>query len=149
MRRTVTRTFVSATTMLAITAGSLLGASAGFAASRPAAPTVSVAGDGASVLAVNNLGLNTTQAKHWQCWLKGWGFNPGTIDGQLGTNSWIAAQKFLNWTGSYVNGRLVVDGVVGTQTIKALQNWLGVGIDGVAGPQTRAAFASFANTNYC
>ncbi|MFJ1975452.1 peptidoglycan-binding protein [Streptomyces sp. NPDC087903] len=148
MRVSLTRTLVSAAVVIGISAGSLAGASAGFAASQPTAKPAARA-QGVSVLAVNNLGLNTTQAKHWQCWLRGWGFNPGTIDGQLGTSSWKAAQSFFNYYGEYVDGRLVVDGVVGTSTIKALQNWLGVGIDGVAGSQTRAAFASFNNTNYC
>ncbi|GGX91928.1 peptidoglycan-binding domain-containing protein [Streptomyces fructofermentans] len=144
----VRRTLVGIAATAVIAAGSTAGASAALAAPRPAAAPASGTG-GASVLVVNNLGLSTTQAKHWQCWLDGWGFDPGTIDGQLGTNSWKAAQRFFNYYGEYVGGRLVVDGVVGTGTIKALQNWLGVGIDGVAGPQTRAEFARFNNTNYC
>ncbi|GAA3885048.1 hypothetical protein GCM10023084_42420 [Streptomyces lacrimifluminis] len=148
MRVSPTRTVVSVAAVIGIAAGSLAGASAGFAASQPTAKPAARA-QGVSVLAVNNLGLNTTQAKHWQCWLRGWGFNPGTIDGQLGTSSWKAAQNFFNYYGEYVDGRLVVDGVVGTSTIKALQNWLDVSVDGVAGARTRSAFASFNNTNYC
>ncbi|MCX5409818.1 peptidoglycan-binding protein [Streptomyces sp. NBC_00335] len=149
MRFPLTRVLVSGAAVIGIATASLAGgASAGFAASQPyVKPVVGV--QTASVLAVNNLGLTTTQAKHWQCWLRGWGFNPGTIDGQLGTDSWKAAQRFFNYYDEYVDGRLVVDGVVGTGTVKALQNWLGVGIDGVVGTQTRAAFAKFNNTNYC
>lgn len=96
--------------------------------------------------AVNNLGLNTARAKNWQSCLNAWGFNAGTEDGQLGTNSWKAAQRMLNAWG-YNAG--TVDGIVGTNTIRALQNFLNaVGenagtADGVAGPQTRAAFWSY------
>ncbi|MFM9445608.1 peptidoglycan-binding domain-containing protein [Streptomyces acidiscabies] len=139
----LTRTLVTVTAVAGITTGGLVGT--GFTAPQPApVPAAS-----ASVLAVNNLGLTTTQARHWQCWLDGWGFDPGTIDGQLGTNSWKAAQRFFNYYELYVGRKLVVDGAVGTNTIKALQNWLGVGIDGIAGPATKGAFAAFNNTDYC
>ncbi|MET8956817.1 hypothetical protein ACWEO4_41375 [Streptomyces sp. NPDC004393] len=57
---------MSAVAVVGIAAGSLAGASAGFAASQPAArPAVS--NQRVSILAVNNLGLTTTQARHWQC----------------------------------------------------------------------------------
>ncbi|KND26142.1 peptidoglycan-binding domain-containing protein [Streptomyces acidiscabies] len=139
----LTRTLVTVTAVAGITTGGLVGT--GFTAPQPApVPAAS-----ASILAVNNLGLSTTQARHWQCFLDDLGFNPGTIDGQLGTNSWKAAQSFFNYYGYYVGSRLAVDGVVGTNTIKALQNFLGVGIDGIAGPATKGAFARFNNTNYC
>ncbi|MFF9283419.1 peptidoglycan-binding domain-containing protein [Streptomyces griseosporeus] len=138
------RTLVGATAVVGLAAGGLATAGTSAAASQRPASSQSV-----TVKAVNNLGLNTTQAKHWQCWLDGWGFDPGTIDGKLGTDSWKAAQRFFNHYHEYVNGPLVVDGVVGRETIKALQHWLGVDIDGIAGPQTRAAFADFNNTNYC
>jgi peptidoglycan hydrolase-like protein with peptidoglycan-binding domain len=141
---------VSAATVAALAVGSLAGASPGVAATHATAGSPAASVRTISPFAVNNLGLSTTQAKHWQCWLNGWGFSPGTIDGLLGTRSWMAAQKFLNWTRSYVNRPLIVDGVLGPETIKALQNWLGgIDVDGVVGPQTRAAFADFNNTNYC
>ncbi|MBN0042536.1 peptidoglycan-binding protein [Streptomyces actuosus] len=144
----VTRTLVGATAAVGITAGSLAGASAGFAASLPAAQPV-VSRQDVSVLAVNNLGLNATQARHWQCWLNYWHFSPGTIDGKLGPKSWKAAQRFFNYYDYNVGRKLVVDGIVGSNTIKALQNFLGVGIDGIAGPRTRAAFADGNNTDWC
>ncbi|MFJ2774729.1 peptidoglycan-binding protein [Streptomyces sp. NPDC087300] len=95
---------------------------------------------------MNNLGLNAAHAKNWQCYLDYWGYRPGTIDGQLGTDSWKAAQRLFNDYGHSGSHKLVVDGIVGTNTIKALQrflNWSGVehlAVDGVAGPDTRAAF---------
>jgi peptidoglycan hydrolase-like protein with peptidoglycan-binding domain len=144
----MTRALVCATAVVGLGAGSLAGASVGFAASQPAAkPAVST--QDVSILAVNNLGLNTKQAKHWQCWVKSGGFDPGTIDGQLGSNSWKATQRYFNHYGFNVGSKLVVDGVVGTNTIKALQNFLGADIDGVAGPQTRSLFASWNNTDWC
>ncbi|MFD6280476.1 peptidoglycan-binding protein [Streptomyces sp. NPDC060209] len=82
-------------------------------------------------LAVVNLGLSTAQAKKWQCDLRYWNFNPGTIDGQLVTNSWEAAQRLFNY---YGDTALAVDGVVGPNTI----------ITGIAGRKTKDAFAAFA-----
>ncbi|MFF3327800.1 peptidoglycan-binding protein [Streptomyces sp. NPDC002889] len=103
-----------------------------------------------SILAVNNLGLNTTRAKNWQCWLRDTGYNPGTIDGELGTNSWKAAQRKFNDLGLNAG---TVDGVVGPNTIKALQRYLnifgyGLAVDGIAGTQTKAAFWDF-NSSGC
>ncbi|WP_449488910.1 peptidoglycan-binding domain-containing protein [Streptomyces canus] len=78
--------------------------------------------------------------------LNAWGFNAGTEGGQLGTNSWKAAQRMLNAWG-YNAG--TVDGAVGPNTIRALQKFLNaVGEnagtpDGIAGPQTRAAFWNY------
>jgi hypothetical protein len=75
-------------------------------------------------LAVNNLGLNTTQAKNWQCWLRDTGYHPGTIDGRLGTNSWKAAQRKFNDLGL---GAGAVDGVVGTKTRAAFADFNSIG----------------------
>jgi len=58
-----------------------------------------------------------------QYWLRDLGYNPGTIDGQLGTNSWKAAQRRFN------------DLDLGAGTV-----------DGEAGPNTRAAFWDFNGT---
>ncbi|GAA2277966.1 hypothetical protein GCM10010145_58760 [Streptomyces ruber] len=148
MRPAFTRTLVSATAVIGIAAGSLAGASAGFAAPRPAAAPA-VSSQDPTVLAVNNLGLSVSQAKRWQCFLRSYDFNPGTIDGQLGTNSWKAAQRFFNYYDLYVNRALTVDGIVGPETIKALQNFLGVATDGIAGPDTRTAFADFTGYVSC
>ncbi|WP_259294514.1 peptidoglycan-binding protein [Streptomyces canus] len=65
--------------------------------------------------AVNYLGLNTAPAKNWQSCLNAWGFNTGTVDGVVGSNTVTAPQKFLNAVGENA----------GTP-------------DGIAGPQTRA-----------
>ncbi|MFE9443383.1 peptidoglycan-binding protein [Streptomyces sp. NPDC006602] len=135
----LTRTVISLTAVVGLAAGTVAAAGTSFAVSQPAAKT-SVSAQDVSILAVNNLGLNTTRAKNWQCWLRDTGYNPGTIDGQLGTNSWKAAQRKFNDLG-YNAG--TVDGVVGTNTIKALQRYLGVAVDGVAGPNTKAAFWDF------
>nr|WP_323186263.1 peptidoglycan-binding domain-containing protein [Streptomyces canus] len=115
------------------------------AASQPVAKPA-VSSQRVAPLAVNNLGLNTARAKNWQSCLNAWGFNAGTEDGQLGTNSWKAAQRMLNAWG-YSAG--TEDGIVGTNTIRALQKFLNaVGenagtADGIAGPQTRAAFWNY------
>ncbi|MEV0171029.1 peptidoglycan-binding domain-containing protein [Streptomyces sp. NPDC050803] len=142
--RALTRTLVGVTTAAGLAVGSLAATGTGFAAtaqdSRPA-----VSAEAVAPLAVNNLGLNTTQAKNWQCWLRNTGYNPGPIDGRLGTKSWKAAQKKFN---DMRLGAGRVDGVVGPKTVKALQRYLniyhyGLVIDGIAGPKTRAAFAHF------
>ncbi|MEV7755633.1 peptidoglycan-binding domain-containing protein [Streptomyces griseofuscus] len=146
------RTLVSVAAFIGISAGSLAGAGASFAASQPTAkPAVSA--QRVSILAVNNLGLTTTQARHWQCELRYYHFNPGTIDGQLGTDSWKAAQNLFN-NGYYADKPLTVDGIVGTETIKALQNYLNaegwnLTVDGVAGSKTRDAFASHNSFDSC
>ncbi|MFF3752405.1 peptidoglycan-binding protein [Streptomyces sp. NPDC002018] len=144
MRSALTRTLVSVTAIVGITAGSLAGASASFAAPQPAATSV-VSTQDVSVLAVNNLGLNTARAKNWQCWLRDTGYNPGTIDGELGTNSWKAAQRKFNDLGLNAG---TVDGEVGPNTIRALQRYLnifdyGLEVDGDAGSLTRDAFWDF------
>ncbi|MET9967276.1 peptidoglycan-binding domain-containing protein [Streptomyces sp. NPDC006356] len=141
----LTRTVVSLTAVLGLAVGTVAAAGTSFAASQPAAKPAVSAQD-VSVLAVNNLGLNTERAKNWQSCLNAWDFNAGTEDGQLGPNSWRAAQRMLNKWG-YNAG--TVDGIVGTKTITALQKFLNnVGEnagtpDGIAGPQTRAAFWNY------
>ncbi|MBB1246128.1 peptidoglycan-binding protein, partial [Streptomyces durbertensis] len=93
--------------------------------------------------AVENLGLTVRQAKGIQRHLWQLGHDPGTIDGQLGTNSWKAMQRSLRSYG-YSDA---IDGIVGPNTIKALQRMLkqhwgySGAIDGIAGSGTRAAFA--------
>jgi peptidoglycan hydrolase-like protein with peptidoglycan-binding domain len=143
MRTSLTRALVVASAIVGMTAGGLAGASV--AAPQHATKTA-VTSPRASILAVNNLGLDTARAKNWQSCLNAWGFNAGTEDGQLGTNSWKAAQRMLNDWG-YNAG--TVDGIVGTNTIRALQKFLNaVGEnagtpDGIAGPQTRSAFWNY------
>ncbi|MFJ9775769.1 peptidoglycan-binding protein [Kitasatospora sp. NPDC101157] len=102
----------------------------------------------ANIQAVNNLGLSTSEGRSVQCYVRDSGYDPGTIDGQLGPNSWKAWQRFLNDSG-YNAGS--VDGQVGPHTIRALQSFLvdwgydTGGIDGDAGPKTRAAWKAFAD----
>ncbi|WP_316781017.1 peptidoglycan-binding domain-containing protein [Streptomyces sasae] len=143
MRSSLARALVAATAVVGIAAGGLAGASASVAAPQQATkPAVS----SRQILAVNNLGLDTARAKNWQSCLNAWHFNAGNEDGQLGTNSWMAAQRMLNAWG-YNAGD--VDGIVGPNTITALQKFLNaVGEnagtpDGIAGPQTRAAFWNY------
>ena len=156
MRRAVTRAVVSATAILTIAAGSLLGsgAGAGFAAAQPAtaeAPTAS-SGGGASVLLSENFGLTIPEGMSVQCFVRDRGFNPGAIDGVLGANSWRAWQGYLNRRG-YNAG--AVDGIPGPNTVRALQRFLvhdyhldTGGIDGIAGTRTRAAWKTFARLPY-
>ncbi|MCQ4195760.1 peptidoglycan-binding domain-containing protein [Streptomyces parvulus] len=143
----MTRTFVSAATIIGITAGTLAGGAVGAAASE--APAQSAAStQRASVLAVNNLGLNVARAKNWQCFLTRSGFEPWEHNGLLGTDSWKAAQRLFNAQGFHGGTRLVVDGVVGPRTIKALQRFLNsygfrLAVDGIVGDRTTAAFWEF------
>jgi len=142
--RVLTKALVGATTAVGIAVGGL--ATAGTATAAPAPVQQQVGGaDAVTPLAVNNLGLNTARAKNWQCWLRLVGFDPGAIDGQLGTGSWKAAQRHFNHLG-YNAG--AVDGIVGTSTIRALQAYLNsygahLVVDGVAGSATRTAFWNF------
>lgn len=98
--------------------------------------------------AVVNLGLNTPQAKAVQTWLNYYGYNAGTVDGQLGPNSWKAFQRELKQYWGYSGN---IDGIVGPLTVEALQRLLKAyygytgAIDGDPGPLTQAAFARFAN----
>jgi peptidoglycan hydrolase-like protein with peptidoglycan-binding domain len=99
----------------------------------------------------------TTRAKHWQCYLRDLGYRPGTIDGQLGTDSWKAAQRLFRALGYYDDS---IDGIVGPNTITGLQrflNYIGdynggnynLAVDGVAGPATKDAFWDFNGPNFC
>lgn len=145
--RAVSRALVSATAVVGIAVGSLMGASAALAAP-PSAAGAAVSTQGVTIQAVNNLGLTTSEGKSVQCYVRDAGFSPGTIDGQLGTSSWKAWQRFLNDRG-YNAG--TVDGDVGPATIRALQRFLTYigydtgGIDGVAGTKTRAAWKAFSH----
>ncbi|MFE6288090.1 peptidoglycan-binding protein [Streptomyces sp. NPDC057877] len=147
MRLALTRTFISAATVIGLATGSLAGATISSAASEPTAkPTAST--QDVSVLAVNNLGLTVSRAKNWQCFLARSGFQTWEHNGLLGTDSWKAAQRLFNAQGFYGSTRLVVDGVVGPYTIKALQRFLNsfgyrLVVDGIAGDRTTAAFWEF------
>lgn len=92
--RALTKALVSVTTAVGIAVGGL--ATGGTAMAAPAPAQQQTATSEVGTLAVVNLGLTTAQAKDWQCWLRAMGYAPGVIDGQLGTNSWKAAQTF--WT---------------------------------------------------
>lgn len=151
--RALTKALVSATTAVGIVAGGLAAAGTAMAAPAPAQQQTTSA-EAVAPLAVVNLGLTTTQAKKWQCYLRDWHFNPGTIDGRLGTDSWKAAQRFFNRWGHNGDVTLVVDGDVGPATIRALQRFLDgrvddLDIDGVAGPKTKDAFAEFTTWVSC
>lgn len=148
MRSTVLkRTAVSLVAVIGLAGGTVAAAGTGAAAERPAA----VSAQDVSVLAVNNLGLDTGHAKNWQCLLRDTGFDPGAIDGQLGTNSWKAAQAKFNAMGFNAG---TVDGIVGPNTIKALQRYLNfhgynLVVDGIAGPATKAAFWDYTGLPFC
>ncbi|NJQ15181.1 peptidoglycan-binding domain-containing protein [Streptomyces bohaiensis] len=139
----ITRTLACLTIATAITVGG--SATAGAATAQPAERTVT-ASDTVVPFTVNNLGLSATEARKLQRWLRGWGYT-GSLDGQLGTNSWKAMQRWLKSEWGYTDA---IDGIVGPNTIKALQRRLRDGgsgyrgpIDGIAGPDTRAAFNRF------
>ncbi|MGW2652186.1 peptidoglycan-binding domain-containing protein [Streptomyces sp. NPDC001478] len=146
MRSNKARALVAAAALLGITAGTL--AASGTAVAVTQARQLAVASGPTAVTEVVNLGLTTTQAKRVQDWLSDLHGYTGPIDGQLGTGSWQAMQRFLrqySYTGA-------IDGIVGTGTIKALQRFLkdygyySGAIDGIAGAGTKAAFAAMANS---
>ncbi|MFE0249695.1 peptidoglycan-binding protein [Streptomyces sp. NPDC059010] len=143
----LTRTLVSAVTVVGIAAGSLATAGTSVAASEPVAKPAAVSGD-VSTLAVNNFGLNATQAKKVQAWLKKYHGYRGSLDGKLAGSSWKSFQKPLKRYWGY-SGAL--DGKPGKNTVKALQRMLKKGygyrgaIDGIAGSGTKAAFKRFAD----
>ncbi|MGY3203297.1 peptidoglycan-binding protein [Streptomyces sp. TE5632] len=146
--RAMTKALVSVTTAVGIAAGGLATAGTGFAA--PTQDTKAVASaEAVAPLAVVNLGLNSTQAKGVQRWLRAhWGYTD-SIDGELGPNSWKAFQRMLKAHHGYTGA---IDGSVGSGTVSALQRFLknnGWGytgaIDGIAGSGTQAAFKTFAN----
>jgi len=127
--------------------GSLASAGASFAASAPASKSAATS-EAVIPQATVNLGLSAAQAKNVQIWLKTfWGYT-GAIDGQLGTQSWMAFQRQLKTYWGYAGP---IDGIVGGGTVSALQrllknSWGYTGpIDGIAGPGTQAAFKRFAN----
>ena len=140
----VTRTLAGVIAAIGVAAGIVAGAGVSSADPAPAVSSETV-----GVLAVDNLGLNTDEAQNVQFFLLIRGYDPGASDGQLGTASWKAMQRYLRDYGYGYAG--AIDGVVGTNTIKALQRRLAAGfgytgaIDGVAGPGTKAAFKNFAN----
>ena len=59
-------------------------------------------------------GLTTSQVKTVQTKLKNWGYYTGTVDGIYGTKTKTAVVKFQK------NNGLTADGIVGTNTAKAL-----------------------------
>ncbi|MFF4474467.1 peptidoglycan-binding protein [Streptomyces sp. NPDC001599] len=145
----MTRALVSVSTAAGIAVGSL--AAAGTAAAAPApAQQRAVSAEAVSVLAVNNLGLDTEHAMNWQCYLKFLDYNPGKTDGLLGTNSWKASQRLFASEGFYPRNE--IDGIVGPKTIRGLQRYLNSHgynagpADGIAGPKTKAAFWEFNET---
>jgi lysozyme family protein len=139
------RTLAGAVAVVGIATGSLVGASASEAAALPAAnPAVSTV----VPFAVNNLGLTTHEAENWQKELNEFYGSKLTVDGQLGTASWEAAQKAFKSEGWYSGS---IDGIVGSGTITGLQKYLNyyggynLATDGIAGTQTKAAFADYNN----
>lgn len=143
--RTSMRALVSAAALVAVAAGGLATADAGYAAPAPVAAGAVAGSAVAAPQVVNNLGLSTAQAKNWQSWLKETDYYSGPIDGQLGTASWMAAQELWNHMGLKAG---TVDGIVGTNTVKALQRYLngfgyGLTVDGIAGTKTVNAFRAF------
>ncbi|QKV74243.1 peptidoglycan-binding protein [Amycolatopsis sp. Hca4] len=142
------KTLVGATVVAAIATGGLAGAGNSYATTTPTSG--SAASSNAVIrLTYDNLGLTIAEGKRVQNFLISRGYNPGQVDGELGEDSWKAMQHYLHDYGYGYPGPF--DGVVGANTIKALQRRLADGfgytgaIDGVAGSGTRAAFKRFAD----
>lgn len=88
-----------------------------------AASGVAVVGlAGPASAAAINLGLDKQGAQRIQRWtLTMYGYK-GKIDGVLGTNSWKAMQRFLaNWPDQPLPYKGDIDGIVGPKTIASLQ----------------------------
>ncbi|MFC8873025.1 peptidoglycan-binding protein [Streptomyces sp. NPDC057148] len=118
--RALTKTLVTVTTAVGITVGSLATAGTAMAAPTEARQRV-VSAEEAAPLAVNNLGLTRAEARKIQrVGADRWGYK-GEIDGLLGTESWKALQRWLTHWG-YPSDQ--IDGVVGPNTVKALQRYL-------------------------
>lgn len=128
--------------------GTLAGATIATAAPAQQVPARTVSTRTVTIQAVDNLGLTTSEAKSVQCYVRGAGYDPGTIDGRLGHDSWLAWQRFLNADGDKAGTE---DGILGPNTISALQRFLTSlgydtgGIDGKAGTKTRAAWKAFSH----
>ncbi|MFC7894848.1 peptidoglycan-binding protein [Streptomyces sp. NPDC057381] len=133
---------MSVTTAIGIAVGGLAAAGTATAAPEPVQQHAASAG-AVTPLAVNNLGLSRAQAREWQRLMLKYGFNPGKVDGLLGTQSWRASQGYLNHLGFRAGAE---DGILGPDTIRALQRYLNdrggyrLVVDGIAGPRTKAAF---------
>ncbi|MFD5317564.1 peptidoglycan-binding protein [Streptomyces sp. NPDC127098] len=140
------RKFVNLSVIAGIAVG-CLGATGGAVAAPAASPVVS--SEAAAPLAVVNLSLSAEEARRVQLWLRDWGYT-GPIDGLLGTESWMALQRFLRSAHGYGGP---IDGIVGPETVMALQRWMRTWdydgpIDGIAGPGTQAAFKLWARTTF-
>jgi hypothetical protein len=142
------RTLASVTVVVGIVGGSLAGTGSAFAAPVPASKPTASSG-AVTVLAVQNFGLSEAEAMKAQQFIKAyWDYND-SIDGKLGTNSWMAFQRLFKTHWGYKDA---IDGNPGPNTVKAMQRWLKErynytgAIDGDAGPLTRAAFKRFANS---
>ena len=137
------RTLVCVTAVVGLSVGSLATAGTSFAASRTAAkPAVSAPTIGVPIPS-NNFGLTTERAKNWQCRLRDNGYDPGPINGILGSESWRAAQSMFNDLGIRVGP---VTGDSATNTLVPLQRYLNlvgysIAVDGVFGARTRTAFS--------
>ncbi|WP_103533626.1 peptidoglycan-binding protein [Streptomyces sp. SM11] len=88
-----------------------------------AASGVAVVGlAGPASAAVVSLGLDKQGAQRIQRWILTMYGYTGKIDGVLGTNSWKAMQRFLaTWPGQPSPYKGRVDGMVGPKTIVSLQ----------------------------
>lgn len=142
-----TRSLITASLALGLTATGLVGAGASLAAGSSATSAGTY-----RTTAVVNLGLSTNQAKGIQAMLIAYDLDHSmVVDGALGPDSWKAMQQMLKWFYGY-DGAL--DGVPGPKTVVALQKWLKDDwgytgpLDGVAGIGTKAAFARAGNYYY-
>ncbi|MFF3735242.1 peptidoglycan-binding protein [Streptomyces sp. NPDC002476] len=121
MRSNTVKALASIAALLGITAGTL--SASGTAVAATPERHQSVVSGPAAVTEVENLGLNTSQAKRVQSYLRYYaGVYSGAIDGLLGTETIKALQRFLRSAGYYSGA-----------------------VDGIAGAGTRAGFAAWAN----
>ncbi|EFE79165.1 predicted protein [Streptomyces filamentosus NRRL 15998] len=142
------RTLAGVAVVIGIVGGSLAGTGSAIAAPAPT-PNPTASPGAPTVLAVQNFGLSKTEAMKAQQFIKAyWDYND-SIDGKLGTKSWMAFQRLFKTHWEYKDA---IDGDPGPNTVKAMQRWLKERykytgeIDGDAGPLTRAAFKRFANS---
>ncbi|MFJ9250749.1 peptidoglycan-binding protein [Streptomyces sp. NPDC101776] len=142
------RTLVGVTAVVGLAVGSLATAGTSFAASQTAARSAVSAPTIGIPTASENFGLTTTRAKNWQCRLRDNGYDPGTINGILGHDSWRAAQLMFNDLGIRTG---TADGDPTTNTLVPLQCYLNlVGydltVDGIAGALFKWSFSDLNST---
>lgn len=71
--------------------------------------------------ATTRRGDTGNRVREVQCLLQFWGYNPGPVDGEFGGNTESAVIAFQEDTFIFCEDQLLIDGIVGTNTWRALR----------------------------